>query len=131
MINAPRMPQKRTVCCHAGGTAKYEKISGNTKMLSPLSEYSINQPVEDSNPFAWPAKCHTPAPKRKARVIHVAVQPSASVNDIACALRWNTPKSSASIPRINKAKPTHSQTETIMPLVPSLDVPGQPWPTLF
>jgi hypothetical protein len=48
----------------------------------------------------------------------VAVHPRASLNGTAWDLRWNTPKSSASIAKMNKAKPTHSQTELTMPHVP-------------
>src|SRR5581483_7374500 len=44
-----------------------------------------------------------------ARLIHTTLQIVASLTETVCALRWNTPKSSASIASTNRLNPTHIQ----------------------
>src|SRR4030095_17235561 len=55
-----------------------------------------------------------PALKTNASAIHTMLQVSASLTLTSCALRWNTPRSSATIPRTKTLNATHSQIEPIV-----------------
>jgi len=48
--------------------------------------------------------------KTNARDTHTATQIPASLGRTACAFRWKTPRSSASIARTNAMNPIHNQT---------------------
>src|SRR6476646_8876773 len=56
--------------------------------------------------------------------IQTTLQIVASRTETACALRWNTPKSSASKASTNTLKPTHSQIDPI-----GLYLSYRPWGT--
>ncbi len=49
MMSAPIMPQNRTRCWYAAGTAKKENNTTNTKMLSKLSDFSIRYPARKAS----------------------------------------------------------------------------------
>src|SRR4051794_18867324 len=86
-------------------------MSRNTNRLSTESDSSIRYPVRNSSessefgralaamvcPKKYSRIANTPA-----RVTHTAVQASASLNFTTCSLRWNTPRSSASIASTNR-----------------------------
>ena len=140
MIKAPRIPQNSTLCWKAGATAKYEKVIAKIKTLSMLRLFSIRYPVKNSS-ARWsprsaivapagsmPAameRCSISAGKKKAGFCQIQrLKPSAhatqtSVHIIAslkatsCALRWNTPRSSASINTTNALNPNHNHPEVI------------------
>src|SRR5215207_11562594 len=56
--------------------------------------------------------------------IQITLQIVASRTDTVCALRWNTPRSSASKASTNTLKPTHSQIDPI-----GLYLSYRPWGT--
>src|SRR3954470_9571345 len=56
--------------------------------------------------------------------IQITLQIVASRTEMACALRWNTPRSSASNASTNRLKPTHSQIDPI-----GLYLSYRPWGT--
>src|SRR5215207_2494281 len=56
--------------------------------------------------------------------IQITLQIVASRTETACALRWNTPRSSASNASTNTLKPTHSQIDSI-----GLYLAYRPWGT--
>src|SRR4030095_1636 len=65
-----------------------------------------------------------PALKTIASEIQTTLQIVASRIETACALRWNTPRSSASSASTKRLKPTHIQIEPI-----GLYLPYRPWGT--
>ena len=52
--------------------------------------------------------------KARAQATQTSVQIIASLNFTSCALRWNTPRSNASIRRTNALNPIHNQPESII-----------------
>src|SRR5689334_9863022 len=50
MTKAPRIPQNKTRCWSAGGTANVENTTAKTKMLSTASAFSMRKPVRNSMP---------------------------------------------------------------------------------
>ena len=64
--------------------------------------------------FCWPAKCHKPALKASASATHTPVHARDSLTETTCVVRWNTPKSSASIARTNALNPTHNQIVSVI-----------------
>src|SRR5678816_469152 len=107
ITSAPRIPQNSTRCCWCGGTPKAPKSMTITKMLSTLSAFSIRYPVVNSSPRWGPKSRKTPRANTAASPIHTALQTVASRREMACALRWNTPRSRASIRATKARKPTH------------------------
>ena len=59
-------------------------------------------------------KWATPRLKIIAKVTHTTVQAIDSLKETTCVLRWNTPRSKASIARTNRLKPTQSQIDSVM-----------------
>ena len=117
---APSTPQNNTRWRYAPGTAKYEKITRKTKMLSTLSAFSIRYPVRNSRPRSGPNHRNTPALNTSARAIQKTLQPNASRGPMTWAVRWKTPRSRASMASTNSVKPPQSQG------VPTDSITGHP-----
>ena len=65
--------------------------------------------MKNSSALACPPKCQTPRLKHRARATQTNVQVSDSLSETTCALRWKTPRSSASIASTKTLKPIQSQ----------------------
>ena len=72
--------------------------------LSTEREYSVSQPAKNSVPYWWPAKTHTPMPKRTAIPMKNASAMLTSLREGSCGRRPMTTTSK-------------SRTSVVMPIV--------------
>jgi hypothetical protein len=70
--------------------------------------------VKNSSAFCAPATYQMPALNASARATQTTVQAMDSLKATTWALRWNTPRSIASIASTKRLNPIHSQLVSLM-----------------
>ena len=66
ITSASTMPTIRASCWYFRGTPNLAMMMMKMNRLSTDREYSVSQPAKNSVPYWWPARIHTPTPKRTA-----------------------------------------------------------------
>src|SRR5688572_12521618 len=82
-----------------------------TKRLSTDSDFSIRYALKNSSARSLPNQCQTSPLKHRLSTTHTTDQVSASFVETDVALRWNTPRSSASMMTTPIRKETHNVGE--------------------